>query len=101
MTTNTASSTPGQHPGSDSAIQARPKSLTRSTRDRMLAGVASGISEYVGADVLFVRIAFAVLTIVGGLGIPVYLACWLLIPDDRTGQSIATDFVDEIQARRN
>jgi phage shock protein PspC (stress-responsive transcriptional regulator) len=55
----------------------------------MLAGVASGIAAYTGIDVLLVRIAFAVLTFVGGAGIPLYLAGWLLIPDESNGQSIA------------
>jgi len=67
----------------------------------MLAGVASGIAACVGVDALFVRIAFAVLTIVGGVGIPLYLACWLLIPDEQSSQSIAGDFVRDIQSHRN
>ena len=55
----------------------------------MLAGVASGIAAYLGVDVLIVRIAFVVLTFLGALGIPLYLACWLLIPDESTGDSYA------------
>jgi phage shock protein C len=55
----------------------------------MLAGVASGIARYAGIDVLIVRIAFAVLTVLGGAGIPLYLVCWLLIPAEGSGQSIA------------
>ena len=67
----------------------------------MLAGVAAGIAGYVGIDVLLVRIAFAVLTIVGGVGIPLYVACWLLIPDEGATRSIATDFTSNMQAWRN
>jgi phage shock protein C len=67
----------------------------------MLAGVASGIAGYVGVDVLLIRIAFAVITIMGGIGIPLYLACWLLIPDEDTAQSIATEFTRNVQARRD
>jgi len=67
----------------------------------MLAGVASGIAGYVGVDALFVRIAFAVLTIVGGVGIPLYVACWLLIPDEGATQSIATEFTSSMQTWRN
>jgi phage shock protein C len=67
----------------------------------MLAGVASGIAGYFGIDALLVRIAFAVLTIVGGVGIPLYIACWLLIPEDGAERSIASDFTSNMQAWRN
>ncbi|HSZ99972.1 MAG TPA: PspC domain-containing protein [Streptosporangiaceae bacterium] len=79
----------------------RSRTLTRSRDDRMIGGVASGIAGYVGVDALFVRIAFAVLAIVGGLGIPLYVACWLLIPDDGATQSIATDFASSMHEWRN
>ncbi|HEY2315596.1 MAG TPA: PspC domain-containing protein, partial [Streptosporangiaceae bacterium] len=88
---------PKQVPGP----QPRPRALTRRRDDRMLAGVASGIAGYLGVDALFVRIAFAVLTIVGGAGIPLYVACWLLIPDEGAARSIATDFTNDVQAWRN
>jgi phage shock protein PspC (stress-responsive transcriptional regulator) len=85
----------------ESGLLTRPRSLTRRRDDRMLAGVASGIAAYVGVDALFVRIAFAVLAIVGGVGIPLYVACWLLIPDEGAARSIATDFTSNMQAWRN
>ena len=62
----------------------------------MVAGVASGIAGYVGIDALFVRIAFALLAVVGGVGIPLYVACWLLIPDEGATQSIATEFTSSM-----
>jgi len=67
----------------------------------MLAGVASGVAAYFGVDSLLVRIAFAVLTILGGAGIPIYLVCWLLIPEEGAAQSIATDFADSVHEWRN
>jgi phage shock protein PspC (stress-responsive transcriptional regulator) len=88
-------------PSSVPGPQPRPRALTRRLDDRMLAGVASGIAGYVGVDALFVRIAFAVLTIVGGAGIPLYVACWLLIPDEGAARSIATDFASDVQAWRS
>jgi phage shock protein PspC (stress-responsive transcriptional regulator) len=75
--------------------------LTRRRNDRLLAGVASGIAGYVGIDALLVRIAFAVLTIVGGVGIPLYVVCWLLIPEEGNERSIAADFTSNMQAWRN
>ena len=46
----------------------------------MLTGVAIGLAGYVGVDVMIVRVAFVVLTVVAGAGIPLYLAGLLLIP---------------------
>jgi phage shock protein C len=65
----------------------------------MLAGVASGLADYTGIDVVIVRIAFVVLTFLGGAGIPVYLACWLLMPAEDTGRSIAADLTRDLRAR--
>jgi len=77
----------------------QPLPLSRPVSDRMLAGVASGIGRYLGVDVTLVRIAFAVLALFGGAGIPIYLACWLLIPEEGATQSIASDFMQSLQSR--
>jgi phage shock protein C len=67
----------------------QPAQLRRPADDRMIAGVAAGIARYLGADVTAVRIILAVLVFVGGAGIPIYLAGWLLIPEEGSDQSIA------------
>ena len=72
--------------------------LYRPNHDRMLAGVASGIARYLAVDLLLVRIALVALIIVGGIGLPLYLACWLLIPDEGATQSIAANFVQSLRA---
>ena len=77
----------------------RPQPLYRPFQDRMLAGVAVGIARYLGVDVTIVRIALAVLTVVGGAGVPLYLAGWLLIPEEGSEQSIASQFLQSLQAR--
>jgi phage shock protein PspC (stress-responsive transcriptional regulator) len=86
--------------------------LRRPIKGRMVAGVAAGISQHFNVDVTIVRIAFAVLTIVGftgiaylgGMplylgGIPLYLACWLLIPEEGSEHSIASAFLRNRQSR--
>ena len=73
--------------------------LRRSYHDRMLGGVAGGLAHYFGVDAVIVRIAFVVLTFVGGAGVPIYLACWLLIPEEGSDQSIASSFVQSRQTR--
>jgi phage shock protein PspC (stress-responsive transcriptional regulator) len=76
----------------------RHTTLTRPTADRMLAGVASGLADYTGIDVIIVRIGFVVLTLLGGAGIPVYLACWLLMPAEDSGRSIVGDLTRDLRA---
>lgn len=49
--------------------------------DRWFAGVAGGIAAKAGIDPLIVRGIFVVLAVLGGPGILLYLAAWLLLPD--------------------
>jgi phage shock protein PspC (stress-responsive transcriptional regulator) len=81
--------------------QPHPRQLCRPFDDRMLAGVASGLARYLGVDVLPVRIALAVLCFVGGVGLPLYLAGWLLIPDEGAQRSVADDLIHSVQRGSN
>jgi phage shock protein PspC (stress-responsive transcriptional regulator) len=73
--------------------------LRRSADDRMLAGVAGGLAHYFGVDAVIVRIAFVVLTFFGGMGIVLYLAGLLLMPDEGSDQSIASSLIESVQTR--
>jgi phage shock protein C len=84
------------HPDRD--LTAPPR-LCRPIHDRMLAGVAAGIAGYLGIDVAVVRIVLAVLAIAGGAGVPIYLAGWLLIPEEGSELSIASQFMQSHQPR--
>ena len=86
--TNQQASNPTEH-----------QALTRPVHDRMLAGVAAGLARYLGVDVTVIRIVLVVLAVIGGAGIPIYLAGWLLMPEDGAEQSIAAGFVQGRQAR--
>ena len=79
--------------------QTKPQALNRPVQDRMLGGVAAGIARYLSVDVTVVRIVFAVLAIMGGAGIPLYLAGWLLIPEEGAEQSIASDLIGSLSSR--
>ncbi|MGH9243635.1 MAG: ATP-binding protein [Acidimicrobiales bacterium] len=68
-----------------SAGPARPARLTRSA-NRVVAGVSSGIANYLGIDPVIVRVAFVVLTVTTGLGIPAYIAGWVLMPGPETAE---------------
>jgi phage shock protein C len=75
--------------------------LRRSTSDRMLTGTAAGIARYLNIDPLVVRIAFAVSVVFGGLGMLVYLAAFLLIPEDGSDVSIASDILGSFQHKES
>jgi signal transduction histidine kinase len=61
----------------------RPR-LERSRDDRLIGGVAAGIGQHLGLNVLTVRLAFVVLSFAFGFGIVVYLLTWLLAPEQTT-----------------
>ena len=67
------------------------KELHRSRDDRYLAGVAGGLGRYFDISPTFFRIGFAVLTLVGGAGILLYVAAALVIPNDGEKDSIASE----------
>jgi phage shock protein PspC (stress-responsive transcriptional regulator) len=56
--------------------------LRRTTFDRKVAGVAGGLARHFDVDPVIVRVAFVVLTFFGGAGLIIYVACWLLVPED-------------------
>jgi phage shock protein PspC (stress-responsive transcriptional regulator) len=66
------------------------RSLQRSRSDRMLAGVSGGLARYFEIHPAVFRVGFVVLTLLGGAGIIIYLAAWLVIPDDGNDDSVAT-----------
>ena len=65
--------------------------LARPVEGRLLGGVAAGIAQHLDLDVTVVRIALIILGLFGGMGIPLYAAAWLLIPDEDTGVALADD----------
>ena len=69
------------------------RSLVRPRDGRMLAGVAAAAADYLDVDVTIVRIVFAVLCLFGGAGLPLYLAGWLLIPEEGSEVSIAAELL--------
>lgn len=59
--------------------------LTRASDDKVLTGLCGGLGRHFGIDPVIFRVAFVVLSLAGGTGIVLYLAGWLLVPDDATG----------------
>lgn len=57
-----------------------PVVLSRAEHGRWLGGVCAGIARVRDLPVGGLRIAFGLGALAGGLGVLVYLACWLIIP---------------------
>jgi phage shock protein C len=67
----------------------RPHELRRQRDNRVIAGVCSGLGAYFGLDPVVFRIAFVVLTFIGGIGLLLYVLAWILIPDSEGGEGRA------------
>ena len=75
--------------------------LMRSRTDKVIAGVAGGIGQYLAIDPVIVRLAFVALAFTG-VGVLLYPVLWLIMPIEG-GQRLAPDQVfDEMrqQAQR-
>lgn len=70
--------------GSDNQTQNR---LYRSEKNRIIAGVCSGLGEYFHIDPNLIRIVFVLLALMQGAGIIIYLLLWILVPE-QSGKSI-------------
>jgi phage shock protein C len=60
---------------------AQPRKLYRSKTDRKLAGVCGGLAQYFNVDATLIRVLFIVLAVLGGSGLVLYLALWIIVPN--------------------
>jgi phage shock protein PspC (stress-responsive transcriptional regulator) len=65
----------------------------------MLAGVAAGLADWFDVDPTLVRVAFVALALLGGVAVPIYLAAWLLIPEEGTDVSVAEELLARDRVR--
>jgi phage shock protein C len=77
------------------------KRIFRSRNERMIAGVAGGLATYFNLDPLLVRLGFALLALMNGFGIMLYLILWLLLPNEDSAaansRSQVRENVDEMR----
>jgi phage shock protein PspC (stress-responsive transcriptional regulator) len=76
------------------------RTLRRSPSDRMLTGVAGGLGEYFAVDAVIFRVLFAVLAFFGGIGLLMYLACWLLLPEPGVEVSALDRGIERLRRHR-
>ncbi len=60
------------------------KKLYRDPEDKVIAGVSSGLSVYLGIDTTIIRVAFVVATLFWGWGLIVYILLWITMPEAKT-----------------
>ncbi|GAB4571571.1 MAG: hypothetical protein Kow0077_08600 [Anaerolineae bacterium] len=60
------------------------KRLTRSRKNRVLGGVAAGLADALDLDVALVRLLFVALALTDGVGLLLYVAMWLVVPEENS-----------------
>lgn len=59
------------------------KRLFRS-KEKMIAGVCSGLGDYLNIDPTLVRIGFVVFGFAGGAAVLAYLIMWVIVPEEKS-----------------
>ncbi|MFC1768307.1 PspC domain-containing protein [Nanoarchaeota archaeon] len=60
------------------------KKLTRSKKERIIAGVCGGLAKYFDTDTSLVRILWVIGTLITGVvgGVIAYIVAWIIIPEE-------------------
>jgi phage shock protein C len=74
------------------------RTLTRDPRRAVLGGVASGFGRYLDVDPVLVRIAFVILAFANGLGLLLYLICWVIVPKEGVAPGTGSSGVESALA---
>jgi phage shock protein PspC (stress-responsive transcriptional regulator) len=85
MSDPSTADTGGFDPG---RLRTAPTQMMRSRDDRYIAGVGGGLAGYLNVDPVVVRVILAALTVVGGVGLVLYVAAWLLAPEEGADKSV-------------
>jgi phage shock protein PspC (stress-responsive transcriptional regulator) len=85
--------------GSATGAVPRRKRLMRVPSEGMMGGVCAGVAAYFDVDVVWVRLAFVLLTIFTGVWFFVWLAMLIVMPAARTPEQIASARGEALSAR--
>ncbi len=67
------------------------KKLTRSRKNRIIAGVCGGIGEYLDVDPTVIRFIWVVFSLLYGAGIIAYIIAWLIIPLEEPAEAVVAE----------
>ena len=83
QTSPTKTGRPGSlAPIANGSAMAETRKLYRSRSNRQVAGVCGGLAQYFNLDATLIRILFVVLAVLGGSGIVLYVAMWIIVPNE-------------------
>lgn len=68
--------------------------LYRSTSNKVIGGVASGLADYFNIDVVLARVVFVLLAFFGGGGVLIYIVMWIIIPGQNNNYPHQQNFND-------
>jgi phage shock protein C len=57
------------------------RKLYRSRTNRQLAGVCDGLDQYLTVDATLIRVLFVLLAVLGGSGLVLHVALWIIVPN--------------------
>ncbi|TCC98388.1 PspC domain-containing protein [Pedobacter hiemivivus] len=78
------------------------KRLFRNEHDKVVAGVSSGVAEYMEVDVTIIRLLFVLSTIfLVGTGILVYIIMWIVVPVNTDPKARFSKFNDYFKDQNN
>jgi len=80
-----------QHEGeaSQPPTPAKHVAIRRTKGDqKVIGGVAGGLSRYLGVDAVWVRIGFVALALGWGSGVLLYIILWIAIPEEKDGDPV-------------
>jgi len=66
----------------DMKMDMEPKKLYRSRNDRVIAGICGGLGKFLNLDSTVIRLILAILCIIGGSGLLIYIIAALIIPEE-------------------
>lgn len=58
------------------------RKLYRSKTNRQVAGVCGGLAEHFNLDPTLIRVLFVLLAVLGGSGVILYVAMWIIVPKE-------------------
>ena len=61
---------------------AETRKLCHSRSNRQVAGVCGGLAQYFNLDATLIRILFVVLAVLRGSGLLLYVAMWVIVPNE-------------------
>lgn len=72
-----------------------PHLLRRSAHDRMLAGVAGGLAQYLNIDARMMRVGLVIGTMLtAGSAVPLlYVLAWLALPEEGKAMSVGSEWL--------